>query len=207
MIDARYAELIATGRDKECPGIWSNIKDHVTARVNYRATAYGVPVNQRDDVISEVLTGVYCGIGSYNPDRPGKHWVHQERHPRSFEFWINQIIDNQIRGAKRSDARWTRRRGVSIGTITTASDDSYEIDPESPADSPELQIIRRQYWQAALDRELSDRERTVTNLVFADGWSYAEAGEALGITANAVGCIVHDIRRRLAPALRGWLNA
>jgi RNA polymerase sigma-70 factor, ECF subfamily len=69
---------------------------------------------------------------------------------------------------------------------------------------PDLATQRREMWSVikqVVQRDLTDRQRTVLNLVLINGVDADEVAERLGVTPGALYKLTHDARRKLKSAL------
>ena len=118
-------------------------------------------------------------------------WRRRDDVPDSSErLWLFGVARNMIRNAARSD----RRRQSAQDRLRAASPPS-AIDPVAAAPDDRSSLLR-----TALST-LSEADREVLMLVAWEGFSHAEIGQVLGISANASAIRVHRARQRLAARL------
>ena len=141
---------------------------------------YGVPEGEAEDVAQDAFVAAWRALGDYDPARPFRAWL--------FHIGLNKARD------------WRRKRRVRSFFFGAAALDEPEAlavetgepDPESAAhDRRRLARVR-----AAVAR-LPDETRDVFVLTTAGGLTYAEAGEALGLSVKAVEGRLLRARRQL----------
>lgn len=110
--------------------------------------------------------------------------------------WLYGIAANVVRNSRRAGGRRLRlveRLRSQPSSVSTVAG-SATAGGSSVADQPSAEV------RSALDR-LSFDDQEVLRLVAWEGLSHAEAGQALGCSANAVGIRMHRARQRLEAEL------
>ena len=139
--------------------------------VKWAARRFGVGLDP-DDALSEAWWKAYQAVESYQPG------------PRSMESWVVLNVKYGL-----SDLRKAKARRAAIAVVTTST--SVVENSASVAADP--------FALEALD-VLQPRQRQAVELVFRQGLTLAEAGEAMGITTPSVWTLIARARRRLLEA-------
>jgi RNA polymerase sigma-70 factor, ECF subfamily len=128
-----------------------------------------------EDVLQDVFVGLPEALSSY-------------REQGGFESWLKRVA---IRAALMRLRSRTRRREEAI--------DDAQLPPITP--NPEADIIDRIAARRAI-LALPDALRVVFILKEVEGYSHAEIGELLGMTAGASAVRLNRAWERLRPSLR-----
>ena len=133
----------------------------------------------REDAVAEIMLKVLANIHRYDPRF-------------SLSTWIYSIARNHC-----IDAR--RRRGVRARHCGPFP----EEEPPACEAGPEERLFAREDERLTADylHGLSDSERQIAYLRFAEGMSYAEIARVLEVPAGTAKYRVHEIRRGLKDAL------
>ena len=106
--------------------------------------------------------------------------------------WLFGVARNTIRNATRTLGRQRAVREKLRGLPEPGPDDPSSADSSTEAADGRAAVLR-----AALD-SLAEADREVLMLVAWEELSYAEIGQMLGLTPNAVAIRVHRARKRFA---------
>jgi RNA polymerase sigma-70 factor (ECF subfamily) len=128
--------------------------------------------------------------------------LHQFRGESHFWTWLARITDNQVRNRM---GWWRRRRQgqtFSLQELWQGEEDDgqqQEWDPPDPSPSPRQQAAGREVMGALEDKlgELSSEHREILLLRFADGLSYEEISDQLGIELGTVKSRINRARAEL----------
>ena len=160
------------------------------ARVRSRVRVLGVVVDP-EEVVQDAIVNIY----KY-PDR------FEASRPRAFAAWSTTIADNAIRRHLR-----TRRREDQVclrdpELIVQRADESAPepsrhaaAREECSAAASAFALMLRVYLQCF--RALSERERTVLEMIEVVGLRYAELAERMGVRADSLKMVVFRARKRL----------
>lgn len=135
-----------------------------------------------EDLVQDTLVRAFRSIDSFDG-----------RYPRA---WLLTIMRNVERNKHR------RRRPV---LLVNPDQDLERLDEQrDPENNPEQVVIA---WRLDTEveqvfRELPDRFREVMALIDIEGFSYAEAAEALGVPKGTVMSRLHRARKRIRKRLR-----
>ena len=110
-----------------------------------------------------------------------------------FRPYILRVALNLAKNHARDEARWRR-------APLEAVDGDPDVTGASPAEASLIRTERDELVRAAI-RELPRRQREVLTLRVDAGLSFAEVGEALGITEGNARVSFHHAARRLRAAL------
>lgn len=120
-------------------------------------------------------------------------WRRRDDVPEGHERpWLFGVARNTIRNAKRASGRQTAVREKLRGQPKPGPDDPSSADSTTEAVDGRAAVLR-----AALD-SLAEADREVLMLVAWEELSYAEIGQMLSLTPNAVAIRVHRARKRFA---------
>lgn len=120
-------------------------------------------------------------------------WRRRDDVPEGHERpWLFGVARNTIRNAKRASGRQTAVREKLRGLPKPGPDDPSSADSTTEAVDGRAAVLR-----AALD-SLAEADREVLMLVAWEELSYADIGQMLGLTPNAVAIRVHRARKRFA---------
>ena len=120
-------------------------------------------------------------------------WRRRDDIPKGHERpWLFGVARNAIRNAARASRRQRRVREKLLGLPNPALVDSAPADSSSEGVDERAPVLR-----TALNG-LSEADREVLMLVTWEELSYAEIGQMLEMTPNAVAIRVHRARQRLA---------
>lgn len=136
-----------------------------------------------EDAVQECCARAYRGLDGFKPGSTLKPWL--------FRILKNICIDR---------LRWRARvRHVSIDDDECRSD----VESRSNGETPEGDCIRSSLART-IDRaltELTVEQRTVVVLVLIEGFTYAEAAEALDVAEGTIRSRLNRARSRLREAL------
>jgi len=136
-----------------------------------------------EDAVQECCARAYRGLDGFKPGSTLKPWL--------FRILKNICIDR---------LRWRARvRHVSIDD----EDCKLDVETRSSGDTPEGDCIRSSLGRM-IDKalaELTVEQRTVVVLVLIEGFTYAEAAEALDVAEGTIRSRLNRARSRLREAL------
>ncbi|SOC00116.1 RNA polymerase sigma-70 factor [Rhodobacter sp. JA431] len=144
-------------------------------RTILRARGAGLPVDQQEDVLQEVLLAIHLKRHTWQPDAPVRPWVHA------------------IARYKLIDA--CRRRGAAIHV---------PIDPfaETLAD-PHQRVPLAGRDAEQLLAQIDPRSAALVRAVAIEGESAEAAGAPLGLTGGAARVALHRALKRLRQIVKG----
>ena len=136
-----------------------------------------------EDAVQECCARAYRGLDGFKPGSTLKPWL--------FRILKNICIDR---------LRWrARARHVSIDD----EDCKLDVEARSNGETPEGDCIRSSLGRM-IDKALSEltvEQRTVVVLVLIEGFTYAEAAEALDVAEGTIRSRLNRARSRLREAL------
>lgn len=131
--------------------------------------------DEGDDLAQETLLAAWRAIGQWRGEGRFAGWLRR--------IATRRFLDRQRKGGSGAPRHWA---GLDA------------VDATAAPGSPELALE----IDAALG-QLAPRERAAALLVFAEGYSHAEAAETLGVPLGTLKSIVARARAALIPLLEG----
>lgn len=136
--------------------------------------------------------------------------LHQFRGESHFWTWLARITDNQVRNRM---GWWRRRRQsqtFSLQELWQGDEEDVqqqEWDPPDPSPSPRQEAAGREVMGALEEKlgQLSPEHREVLMLRFADGLSYEEISDQLGIELGTVKSRINRARAELREKMERYL--
>ena len=149
---------------------------------NYRPLLAYARRRVDESTADEVVADTFLTAWRRRDDVPDEH----ER------LWLFGVARNTIRNASRSARRQMAVTKKLRGLPRSSATDQSPADPADEAGDERAVVLR-----SALD-SLSEADREVLMLVAWEELSYAEIGQILDLTPNAVAIRIHRARKRLA---------
>lgn len=135
--------------------------------------------------------------------------LHQFRGESHFWTWLARITDNQVRNRMGWWRRRRRSQTFSLQELWQGDDEEAQLewDPPDPAPSPRQEAAGREVMGALEARlgELSAEHREILMLRFADGLSYEEISDQLGIELGTVKSRINRARAELRQKMDPYL--
>lgn len=136
--------------------------------------------------------------------------LHQFRGESHFWTWLARITDNQVRNRL---GWWRRRRQnqtFSLQELWQGEEEEgqqHEWDPPDPSPSPRQEAAGREVMGALEDKlgQLSPEHREILMLRFADGLSYEEISDQLGVELGTVKSRINRARAELRVKMEKFL--
>ncbi|WP_437204265.1 RNA polymerase sigma factor [Planctomicrobium sp. SH664] len=148
-----------------------------------------------EDLAQEVFLRIYRARQGYEPTA-------------KFSTWVFQIASNLASNSRRTKGRKKEvqfQPGTSASQMMTPGEqlvpEKSGMMPTRQADADEL----RERVQAAMET-LSERQRIAVLLHKFEGMSYADIGDAMGMSPQAVKSLLSRARENLRVALEGYVS-
>ncbi len=172
---------------------WARLVDLWTPLIWGYCRRRGFTQQDAEEITQEVLTRIYKGLSGFERDGAGKR----------FRFWVMAIVRNEI-------ADFCRRRNGSPAPVGGSDYRGIlESIPESDetADSEQFELVKIVARVLEVIRaDFQEKNWQAFELVEFRKLSNQEAGEQVGLTANAVRQATYRIRRRIQEELAGTLH-
>jgi RNA polymerase sigma factor (sigma-70 family) len=157
---------------------------HATAIHGYIARRLGR--DAADDLVAETFLVAFRQRASYEPDQP------------SARPWLYGIATRLVSRRRREEVRFFR--AIARSGIDPAADPVAEPVADQSARRADAQALHRRLAGALAVLSTADRDAL---LVVADGLSYQEAAQALGVPPGTLSSRVARARRMVRAALGG----
>jgi RNA polymerase sigma factor (sigma-70 family) len=139
-----------------------------------------------DDLVAETFLVAFRQRGRYDPDQP------------SARPWLYGIATRLISRRRRDEVRFFR--AIARTGIDPAADPAAEPVADQGIRRADARALHRQLAGALAGLAAADRDAL---LLVADGLSYAEAAQALGVPAGTLSSRLARARRKLREGLGG----
>ncbi len=139
-----------------------------------------------DDLVAETFLVAFRQRGRYDPDQP------------SARPWLYGIATRLISRRRRDEVRFFR--AIARTGIDPAADPAAEPVADQGIRRADARTLHRQLAGALAALAAADRDAL---LLVADGLSYAEAAQALGVPAGTLSSRLARARRKLREGLAG----
>lgn len=149
-----------------------------------RIVAAKIPRQEAPEVVHEIFVRAFTSLSGYRPIKPFAHWLSTLAVRACHDFWRERY--------RRRETCWSDlspEPGVWRDFGAETADGDADADPYRRYEAWELLD-----WALG---HLSPGDRMALTLVYLEGWSLAEAAEALGWTQTVVKLRTFRARRKL----------
>ncbi len=181
------------GLRQEREDAWARFVDLWAPLIYASCRRRGFSPDDAEDISQSVLVRVYLGMSSFQRDGVGKR----------FRFWIAGILRNEVADFCRQRARQPLKTGGSDNQLILNATPAPAFDSDDDGLSPARLMARA---LTLIRHDFHENNWRAFELVEFEKFSNQEAGERLGMSANAVRQATFRIRKRIRDELRDLID-